>query len=227
MDIFAKELEQISNKFDIDFKKFTIESNNLKILETDKSLRGEASVAFAFPYIIQWKPKMDLGSLKEERYLGIFKYIPIEELKKREPYQNEVLSHEMGHVISLSHSYPPQEIINDPELKKPVSGIQAIQRKLEPVSEFQREWSKLMQEFDIKFVVRGLDSLVPFYSATPDYLFPNSYSQTNLFEHQGVIFEKMINNPGWFTDPKVSEDVRKQRQAFRDLYLKELQKYKK
>src|SRR3989338_876432 len=218
LDIFAKELERISNKFDIDFKKFTIGGNNLKILEVDKRLRGEASVAFAFPYIIQWKPKMDLGSLKEERYLGVFKYIPIEELKKREPYQNEVLSHEIGHVISLSHSYPPQEIINDPELKKPVSGIQAVQRKLEPVSEFQREYGKLMQEFGIKFVVEGSDSLVPLYSATPGYLFPNGYSQVNLFEHQGVLFEKMINDPGWFTDPKVPEEERKQRQAFRDLY---------
>ena len=78
----------------------------------------------------------------------------------------------------------------------------------------------------------------------PSELFPSYFSKKNIREFQAYTFEMIIHRPQWFTDPyeggfdedeklyirlrePVSNKVLEQRQAFRDLYLEELKKYKK
>lgn len=78
----------------------------------------------------------------------------------------------------------------------------------------------------------------------PNELFPSDYSKKNIREFQADTFEMIIRRPQWFTDPyeggfdkdreffirlrePVSNKVLEQRQAFRDIWLEELKKYKK
>lgn len=88
------------------------------------------------------------------------------------------------------------------------------------------------------YVVKGR------HNRGPNELFPSDRSKYNLPEFVAEIFRSIVHRPQWFTDPyegqfiinenkytrlnqPVSDETLKKRQAFRDIWLKELEKYKK
>lgn len=86
-----------------------------------------------------------------------------------------------------------------------------------------------------KVAVQNDVFLSPFsFNYGPDEVFPSEYAKTNIDEFEGELLQKMALNPQWlynpnanFPKPPVSSKVLKTRQAFADVFRKELQKYKK
>ena len=86
--------------------------------------------------------------------------------------------------------------------------------------EFAYSYKKLLED-------NGMTMLESYIEKGPDHLFPTEYSHNFLTEHMAEMFATMAVNPDWFTDSTIPESARMERQTFRDLYLKELEKYKK
>lgn len=224
LDIINEEAETISKKFDIDFNKLNKDGEPLKITEYDRRFvkpSTQASTFTAYPNRMTWTPSENLDNLKTERRLIFFKFIPQEEQKKF-MYYKEVFGHELGHsIVGFSNPYDVEEMRSNPDFL--LGG------------EVREKWRKKADEFGINVnpvVETDLFSGQSFIVdreilSYPEGLFPSDYSTESLAEHQAEIFRWMIHEPEWFTDPDVSEEIRKQRQEFRDIFLEELKKYKK
>ena len=238
LNIFKNELDAIENKFGIDFKKITIPSGEgedlkLELFEIDKRKKvvsnSEARVYAYIPTTILWQPVLDLNDLKSDNRINFLKY-----KKEAVEYYENINGHEFGHVISyISAPYSLKERIEDDS-------------KLESIP-FEDSFMEKAEAFGIKFkkVFQNdhFFDYVPEVSPDTAALFPSEYSKTNIAEFTSELFRSIIHNPKWFTDPynggleypnriiklskPVTPETMKQRQDLRDLWLKELEKYKK
>ena len=240
LDIFESELNIIENTFGIDFNKIGITitsggpSLGLEIIERDRSLtfRGEAGlVDFKVPTGIYWSPDIDLSVSKPSRQNGFLSWTsPGEEFL----YYRTIKGHEFGHVIDgLSAPYTVAERQNNPNLVLRTPLRDSIKNELEKASV---KFDDLLDENKKYFVDYKPVS-------DPSDLFPSEYAKGRLAEYTAEIFATIAHNPKWFTDPynggmseeakiiklskPVSPTVMKQREALRDIWLKELKKYKK
>jgi len=212
---FNLRLGNIENELGIDLENIYMNVGNeklsLSLYEMDRiafgDLEARAGVSSKSAVIIFWGPPLS-DNLKSGRKIG-YKIWRIPSYIKARKIIEEDIVHEFGHVIGfMSDPTTINTRLNDPSFK--VGG---------PFSEAYKKTAK----------ESGFANLEPTLSENmiaPDSLLPTSYSENNIGEHMAEIFRTMVDDPEWFTDRNVPEEIRKQRQAFRDLFLEELEKYR-
>ena len=215
LDTFIGRIRDIEDKFGIDFNKLKLGDDNIWIEEADKRLlkeNTEARIDSSRPPTMEWSPIRDLGNYNDGYLWGI--YDELGTSKQTEHYRERNFPHEMGHMMVKIDTFYS-------------TGAETITTLNVLDGDFNKKW---VNEFDKLGVVPSVFGFVSNKGESkepPSYIFPSDYSRTDYFEHQAEVFLKMNQDPQWFEDQNIPEEQRKQRQAFRDIYLEELKKYKK
>ncbi|MBI3035644.1 hypothetical protein HYY71_04960 [Candidatus Woesearchaeota archaeon] len=224
LDLFKNELDLIENKLNIDFKKINLPVEGdvkagLVISEFDKRLRTEderAAVTPLMPTNIYWAPYFDFTEYEGLSWLK--RLSAGEDISSYE----RTLGHELGHNIeALSSPYSVSQRHQNPSLIKETPLFNSFKEKA--------------NEFNMRF------------GDKPDqlnyFLFPTGDSKENIKEYIAEISNTLLHNPAWFTDPynagmssrgtiiklaiPLRKDDMRKRQEFGNIFLKELEKYKK
>lgn len=199
LETFESSLSLMKEKLGIDFSKVEdVKGKKIELLEVEKRLSSDSSRAYMF--FTSQDPQVFWPAIQKggDSYrLSAYPYTP-------GVGSGFGLVHETGHIL------------RSPELDE--------------------KFIKTGKEVGIDFG----GTQIKFYTRVsgPEELFPSGYSKRNIYEFQAEIFATIVEYPSWFEEltpvekkrnlaPYEIKKIIEARQAFRDIWLEELEKYKK
>ena len=236
LETFADRITEMSEKFNIDYKKMTYASkaanapSTLSLEEADRRLSEDEVKAFVYvssPYRVLWKPNQFYRNGEAEVSAKIM------ELDVADPIppswranEKDFLSHEFGHVVS---------------------GLGGrTERQSTPLEEAFVKTLKSLGGSVIEERIQNPDLERGYHTnnriaRAPNYLFPTGgavapfYSKTNTAEMVAEYTRFMSSNDGWFrgedlpatTAPAQKNKIVNERGLFRTLISTEMGKYRK